>query len=139
MVDAPTTLIPGEFVVEDDNEKLFRQVHPKFLDTAGTITSQVFELNSGDAGMLSVTRSSIVSAAKATTDYIESGLASAGVVALTVGEANSEDAPAIDDSEARTVPDGHAYLDFRSSGLPKGKARRLKNVAASRDWAYQVS
>lgn len=126
-----------EIVVEDKLEDLYRQVHPNFFDN-GSITSQVFEENSSDEGMLSASRSSIISAEEATRGYVESGRGTLGAVTLTVSEWNAEGIQVIDDSAARTVPKGHAYADVREAPMTKGKARRLKILARDR-WAWKVS
>jgi hypothetical protein len=130
---------PDEFPIEDLAEDLYRQVHPNFIDSNGQITSQVFELNSGDDGELSHARSSKTSAENATSEYVEEGRRTCGAVAVTVGDYGAAGVLVIDDSgnHEKTVPEHHCYADFREEQkVKRSVARGLKNVAIERGWAH---
>lgn len=65
-------------------ELLYRQPHPTFLRD-GRSSSQAFRPSSGDDGMLSVARSSLVSAEEACARYRARGKLSAGTWAVSLG------------------------------------------------------
>ena len=72
----------NESELNDVGELLYRQVHPTFV-LAGRPTSAAFVPSKKDAGMLSVTRGSLVSAEAAWNLHTTGkGLASAGVWAM---------------------------------------------------------
>jgi len=81
-----TTLVP----LSDDEELLFRQVHPSFVRD-GRPSSQAFRPTAKDAGKLSVSRGSLTTPDRAFKLHTEGlGLRSAGTWAVSVGECREE-------------------------------------------------
>ncbi|OHV49354.1 hypothetical protein BCD48_12960 [Pseudofrankia sp. BMG5.36] len=136
--DSEPDLLPGEQILSDADELLWRQVHPAFV-SRGRITSQAFTPTEKDARQLSVSRSALVTAERAHRHHTEVlGLASVGSYAVSVGDVSAEDLRVIDDAESTMVlesaPPGHAYIDFRPR-LPEGAGRLRKIAARLRDAA----
>lgn len=129
----------GEQVVTE-NEDLYRQVNPGFVEVDGTISSQAFKPTIKDESCLSVSRSTVIDAKLAYQQFVEKGYRSAGSWLLTVDDATAVGCQVIDDSqvEGQTVPEGHAFVDFRHLGRAAADkvGKQLRNKAASRGWAY---
>ena len=70
----------------DQDEILFRQIHPNFVEEDGQPSSQPFQPTEKDAGQLSVDRSSLTTAAAAFALFTSDGHASVAVYGLSVAE-----------------------------------------------------
>ena len=118
------------------NTLLYRQVHPRFVrdDRA---TSQAFQPNRNDAGLLSVYDGDQVAADAAWIHYTSiQRRESAGVVAVTVSECNGLQLPVTVDGAP--YPE-HASIDFRAFGgnALLNKAKLLRGLANARGWQYR--
>lgn len=143
MQDESFDLRPGEFVIDDLEERLWRQVNPAFVHD-GRVTSQAFSPTPKDSGELSTSRRSVVGAEAAYTHHtVVLGYSSVGVYSVDVREVVEEqlrviDDSAVDDGESR--PPGHAFVDFRSIASIKGHrkiAAKLRDKAEQRGWEYR--
>ncbi|MBG0794197.1 hypothetical protein IYY11_12565 [Methylocystis sp. H62] len=121
----------------DEEELLFRQVHPDLLD--GDIpASSNFKPKPSDENMLSVDRSSLATAEEAFDLYISNGRKSIAVYALSVGEFTGEKINCVEDpveaSEKMKANPAHAVADFSTHNVSQqGKiAKRLKQKAVAR-------
>jgi hypothetical protein len=108
------SLEPGEVVIVDDAETLYRQVHPAFID-GGRPSSQAFKPTPKDEGKLSV-RHSPMSPAEAFEAHVAAGYRTAGTWGVTVSEVRVAGLRAVDDSKTPDAPQAHAYIDFRGLG-----------------------
>lgn len=135
----PALMEPRGGRLDDADELLFRQVHPTFVQ-AGRPTSAAFVPSKKDAGMLSVTRGSLVSAEAAWNLHTTGkGLASAGVWAVTVGECSALPLPCYADPEpGPPVDDAHSVVDFRglSRGVAEARGKALSRLAADRGCCF---
>jgi hypothetical protein len=126
-------------VLDDDEELLFRQVHPNFLRD-GRPTGQAFRPTQKDAGKLSVARGVLTTAQRAYEHYTNArGLRSAGTWGITVAECKKEGLVARPDpltSPPENVADpAHAIVDFTevaSMSQREAKGARLARGAAGR-------
>jgi hypothetical protein len=130
--------------LDDEQEVLFRQIHPSFMqgDEVSSIpfapTSQAFAPTAKDGGYLSVDRSSKTSAAESFKLFNGNGSSSAAVYGLTVGEFSVESISCVDDpieaSDGRAANLAHAVADYtpHAAGQQKNKAKRLKQKAIVR-------
>lgn len=121
-------LLKDEVVVDDPEERIWRQVHPKNTTDTGAPSSAAFVPNDVDEGCLSCSRESKVTAKRAFlyhTEILE--LESAGTWSVPVAEISRVDLRCVDDSATATdeapLPPGHVYIDYRTLG---GKAVRRK-------------
>ncbi len=127
----------GEQLTYED-EILFRQIHPSFVEKDGYPSSQPFHPTDKDDNKLSVDRSSITNAAGAFSLYLSKGHKSAAVYGLSVGEFKERDLPCVSDpceaTDDQTANPAHAYADFSQHGTNKQKtlAKRLKVKALAR-------
>jgi hypothetical protein len=121
----------------NDEELLFRQIHPDLLD-GDVPASSNFKPKASDENKLSVDRSSVTTASKAFHLYCENGNKSAAVYALTAQEFGTENIrcfedPLLDSQERKANP-AHAVADY--SNHPKSQhekvAKRLKQKAIAR-------
>jgi hypothetical protein len=111
----------GEFELDPaDGELIWRQVHPNFI-VNGEVTRQAFGPSSGDAGQMSVDRSSIVTAEEAHQFFTAvAKRQSAGSWAVSTTEVQESGSRTVSDVERSRLSDappmspGHAYIDFRS-------------------------
>lgn len=123
--------------MEDGEEVLFRQIHPKFYENSHPGSPQ-FSPTRKDEGKLSVDRSSLTDAAGAHALYTRNGFESAAVYGLTVAEFGAEKLPCHSDPLKAEGDLGanpaHAYADFSAFGgnQQKNIAKRLRNVAVKR-------
>jgi len=129
---------PGNPKLIDDDEMLYRQVHPGFVRD-GRPSSQAFRPTPKDDKKLSVSRSTLTTAEGAYTLFTGSrGLASAGTWGVTVGECNAQGLPALSDplnAPPEPVADpAHAVVDFSSISKNQAEARgaRLARTASDR-------
>ncbi|WP_159048209.1 hypothetical protein [Streptomyces sp. XY511] len=136
-------LRPGEEIISNRDEKLWRQVHPVWVQD-GRVTSQLFSPTPKDSGELSTTRSSIVSAESAHQHHTEAmGLKSVGVYSVSVSDVEDVDLLAVDDSKAEggdNRPPGHAFIDFKRVSSPKQIRKRasiLRDKAESGGWRHR--
>jgi hypothetical protein len=101
--------ISPEHLLTSSDERLHRQVHPKFI-SEGRLSSQAFRPNSSDDGQLSTSRSSLVSARIAYERYVARLRQSIGVWSVTVVECRRVElrtyADPLDDDDA------HSLIDF---------------------------
>lgn len=123
--------------LDDSDEILFRQIHPKFYDNSHPASPQ-FAPTPKDAGHLSVDRSSKTDAAAAHALFTGNGFESAAVYGLTVGEFATESLQCYSDplaAEGKLAANpAHAYADFSAftGNQQKNIAKRLRNVAVKR-------
>lgn len=124
--------------IMDDDEVLFRQVHPDlYLD--GTLASSAFQPTAADKGQLSVDRSSLTNPAASFDLYVGNGLKSRAVYGVSVGQFGAEGIPCHSDPVAATAElkanPAHAYADYTGIATPKAekkKAQRLRDKAVGR-------
>ena len=127
----------------NDDEVLFRQIHPIFFEN-GHLSSSPFVATMKDDGKLSVDRSAITTAKDAFVLYTGNGFKSCGVVGLAIGEFRAEDllclSDPIDATDTLAANPAHAYADYAhyTSNQIKNKAKRLKQRAISRGVLYQA-
>lgn len=133
MMPAGETMVLG-----DDDELLYRQVHPTFVRD-GRPSSQAFRPTPKDAGKLSVSRASLTTPAGAYEHHTQAlVLSSAGTWAISVGECRHEVLAVL--SDARTSPPdavanpAHALVDFtpHSNSQREARATRLARKATER-------
>jgi hypothetical protein len=123
--------------ISNQSEIMLRQIHPKFLEN-GEPASDRFRPSERDANMLSVDRSSIVTAAQSHNNYTKAGLSSAAVFGLSVAEFRVETIDCLEDPIAgdATTPTNpaHALADYSPHTSKKQKliAKRLKRAAVAR-------
>ena len=123
-------LEPGEILLTDEDELVWRQVNPKFFDR-GQVTEQAFQPTSDDPRRLSCSRESLQSAEGAFKHFTNDGYLSVGTFAVTVGEVTSAGSRAVDDSEVQTQSPptpGHTFLDYRA--LDRNERRDLRDDLA---------
>ena len=116
---------------------LFRQVHPSWI-REGRVTSQAFTPTKKDEKRLSVYDGDKVTAEDAWKHYVrELELASVGVLAVTVAECDSQALPVQPDPDRFPA---HVVIKFdnNSNTQIEKKAKRLKGLAETRGWQYQV-
>ncbi len=119
----------------DQEELLYRQVHPQWIRD-GELKTPAFTPGSGDDGLLSVSRSSLIDAEGAWLRHTQiKRLQSAGVWSVTVREAER---PCWADPTEAPPDDAHAVIDFRglSRGQREALAKRLKDAAQLRGCLY---
>ena len=122
----------------NDEELLFRQVHPSFVRD-GRPSSQAFRPTAKDAGKLSVARGSLTTPSAAFELFTAGlGLPSAGTWAVTVGECREQvlnvfPDPLTSPPEKVTDP-AHAVVDFTPHSKSQGEAKgaRLARKAVDR-------
>jgi hypothetical protein len=124
--------------VSDDEELLFRQVHPAFVRD-GRPSSQAFRPTPKDEGKLSVARGSLTTAAAAYELYTAGmGLQSAGSWALSVAECREQALHVVPDPltspPAKVADPAHAVIDFASysNSQREAKGSRLAKKAFER-------
>lgn len=126
-------LCAGELVLEPTGERLWRQVHPQFVED-GIVGVGAFVGVEGDRDRVSAARELCQTARGAHEFHTEAlGLRSAGtwgVRTLTVAEAGSR---SVYDAESECAPapcpPGHSYIDFRTLGRAQKRAIRLSLAA----------
>ncbi|WP_125255468.1 hypothetical protein [Brevundimonas fluminis] len=123
--------------LDDDNELLFRQVHPNFV-VDGQLSSQPFQPSVKDDNKLSVDRSSLTTAADSHSLYTSNGFESVAVYAVNVAEFGAEALPCVSDplpaaGDLAANP-AHALADYSAHKPSKQKtiAKRLKQKAINR-------
>jgi hypothetical protein len=124
----------------DQDEVLFRQIHPIFLK--GGLGSSPFMPNSSDKNLLSVDRGTLTDAAASYALYTSTGRQSEAVYGISVGEFGYEKLPCKSDpleaAEGQPANPAHALADYsaHSSGQQKNVAKRLKQKALARGRLY---
>ncbi len=133
-----TAIVP----LSDDEELLFRQVHPSFVRD-GRPSSQAFRPTAKDAGKLSVARGSLTTPEGAFKLHTEGlRLQSAGTWAVSVGECREEGLNVLPDpltSPPEKIADpAHALVDFAPHPKNQVEARgaRLARKAVERRRMY---
>ncbi len=119
----------------EPTELLHRQVHPQFI-VAGRVSSQAFRPTPKDRGLLSVARSTLISARDAMDRYTAAGNATAGVMSVSVHECESLGLPAYSDP-LPPDDDAHAVVDFNvfeSKSKRETVGDRLAARARERGW-----
>ena len=121
----------------DGSEVLFRQIHPQFFQD-GEPASNRFMPSDADQNLLSVDRSSLVTAAQSHAHYTSNGAASAAVFGVSVHEFGKESIECVADprpaENERLQNTAHALANY-SSHSPKHQknvAKRLKIMAVTR-------
>lgn len=124
--------------LSDEEELLFRQVHPSFMRD-GRPSSQAFRPTPKDEGKLSVARGSLTTAAAAYELHtVGLELRSAGTWAITVGECRGQSLAVVADPiaspPARVADPAHALVDFapHSKNQAEAKGARLARQAVER-------
>ncbi|MCT9627393.1 hypothetical protein HWD94_20065 [Pseudarthrobacter equi] len=142
-VSAPV-LNPGEILVtngKNDDEMLWRQVNPSYVDKQGKVTEQAFQPTSSDPRRLSCSRQKLQSEQGAFEHHTQVlNLKSAGTWAVSVAEVSAEQVHAVDDSAVQSqVPPtpGHTYIDYQ--GLNKTDRAYLRDALAdaANGWGIQ--
>jgi hypothetical protein len=130
-------LAVGEEVITTGAEFLWRNQNPAWVDTDGSVTSQLFKPTPKDGGMVSVARSSVVTAEEHFNDYAGLGLQSVAVWGVTVQQVLHQSGirrvvvRCVDNSTIITAPRGHGYVDFRAvSGNQSSKLGAQLRTAA---------
>ena len=124
-------------MLTDDDEVLFRQMHPSFVQ-AGEPSSQPFAPTPKDDNKLSVDREALTTAAASHALFTGNGHASAAVYGVSVGEFVGEALPCRSDPLAATATQAenpaHAYADYAAHvpAQQKNRAKRLKRYALAR-------
>src|SRR5690554_7803013 len=119
----------------DSNNKLFRQVHPSFVQgdsvSSQVFSSQTFRPTPKDDNKLSVYNESVFTAKESYEHFQNQGYISAGVVGVSKKECDSESLPVHEDNEPF---EGHCSIDYSGleTGAIKKKAKKLKNYASKR-------
>lgn len=134
-MSGPTAPEPQGPQLTDGEELLYRQVSPAFIEE-GAITSAAFTPTRKDEGLLSVSRSGLVTAQQAWERHTrDKGLKSAGTWGFTVIETAL---PCYGDPTTAPPDDAHAVVDFRglSRGAVEKKAKLLRDVALARGCLY---
>ena len=128
-------------LLKDDDEILFRQIHPKLLDE-GDPDSSNFMPKPSDQNLLSVDRSSITTASDAYNLYIQGGKESAAVYGVSVVEFRNEDVSCFEDPLVATATilanPAHAVADYSKMGssAQRKTAKKLKLRAIARNKLY---
>ncbi len=137
-----SSLRPGEFEIADQEERLWRQVHPIWIHE-GRVTSQLFSPTPKDSGEVSVTRASLVSPEDSYQYHTETlNLQSIGVYCVDIAEVREVNLRAVDDSQVEDGeerPPAHAFLDFKAVASPKQRRKRaslLRDKAEKRGWQH---
>lgn len=128
--------VPKDTRLVDDDEILFRQIHPElYLD--GTLASSAFQPTVADKGQLSVDRLSLTDAAASFALYVGNGLKSRATYGVSVGQFGAEGISCHSDPLAATAVlqanPAHAYADYTGIASPKAekkKAQRLRDKVA---------
>lgn len=119
------------------DEVLFRQIHPNFIQD-GEPASDRFKPQPNDAGLMSLDRGSLTTAAASHALYTSTGRQSAAVFGVTVGEFQAETVPCQDDPLAATATapanPAHALADYtgHADKAQKNISKRLKRKAVAR-------
>ena len=127
--------------LSDDEEVLFRQVHPRFMQ-GDAPSSQSFMPTPKDDNKLSVDRSALTTAKDSHGLYTGNGFESVAVYGLTVGEFREQEIPCIgnplDASDGIAANPAHALADYEAHApsRQKTKAKRLKQKALARGRLY---
>ena len=123
--------------LEDNEEVLFRQIHPNFYDGSYPGSPQ-FAPTAKDEGRLSVDRSSNTTAEASHALFTGNGFSSAAVYGVSVGEFGAEKLPCHPDpleaQDGLAANPAHAYADFSAATASDSRkiAKRLRNVAVKR-------
>ena len=128
-------LTDGEYLIEEQEEILLRQVSPRHLMDEGAPSWEAFRPMSKDADLLSTRRMSLISPRHAFEDHCASGLGTVGSWGVSVQETALVGARAIDDAAKAGSPPAHASVDFRgieSKRAKKNAAMRLAHFATQR-------
>jgi hypothetical protein len=133
--------------ITSDSERLYRQVHPKWVDEAGRISSQAFEVFDKDEGLLSVHQGSKVGSAKEAFDRFilnRNVMRSHGVAVVTRAECHVLQLPAFEDpipegDPNRPTDDAHAVISFRlhvAGAQQRNRWKKLRDAAQVNGWQY---
>ncbi len=123
--------------IEDQDEVMFRQVHPDFIQQ-GEPSSCRFRPQSNDEGKLSVDRGSLTTAVQSHALYTSTGKRSAAVFGVSVAEFGSQEVAVHTDTteatETHPANEAHALADFSAHTASKQKTigKRLKRDAVAR-------
>ena len=123
-------------------EILYRQIHPIMFQKE-RLTSSAFLPRKTDKGLLSLSRSSMISAQRAFELHLESRSESMGVVGAMVSEFTACNIRTYHDPVPATLrqPENraHANADMRDLGPSRCQkvSKKLSKVAWGRGWLYQ--
>lgn len=124
-------LVEGEELVEVSEEKLWRQVNPRWWSD-GIVAELAFRARDEENYQLSVSRESKVSAEDAFRFHTQTlSRHSAGVAAVTTEEVVQAGCRTVDDEEAQVSSPptpGHAYIDNR--GFTKSQRADIREELA---------
>ncbi len=127
--------------LSDQQELLFRQIHPALLD-GDVPSSSAFKPRKVDESKLSVDRSSLTSAEASFLLFQSNGAKSVAVYALSVGEFEGERIPCfsapVEVSATQIANPAHCLADFSEhNGSQQDRiAKRLKQKAIARGRQY---
>jgi hypothetical protein len=123
----------------DSNNKLFRQVHPSFVQgdsvSSQVFSSQTFRPTPKDDNKLSVYNETVFTAKESFDHFQTQGYVSAGVVGVSKEECDTENLLVTEDN----IPfEGHCSIDYNGleQNAIKKKAKKLKNYATKRGWIF---
>ncbi len=131
-------------ILSDDDEILFRQIHPSFMQGDDLSsqpflpTSQAFAPTPKDDDKLSLDRSSLTTPSDSYYLFKRNGHSSTAVYGLSVGEFKGEDiacqADPIEETNEQEANPAHALADYskHKQNQQKNKAKRLKQRAIAR-------
>lgn len=125
--------------LDESDELLYRQVHPKWLDD-GEPSSQAFRPTKKDEGMLSVGLGNKTTAENAFLHHTQTlGLSSHGTWAVTVGEAATAELSSFE--QPLEGDPAHGFIDFRALGrrATEARAKLLLAKARARGCLYPAS
>lgn len=140
--DAPEVMDP----MADQTELVFRQV-PSGHIKCGRLTSQAFAPMPKDGRLLSVDRSSMVTAEQAFRAFVARGRSSEGSWAVTVGECSSYELPCFWNPRPKLADgtrednEAHSVIDYRTVSTDsqiKKKATCLGSIAQRRGCQYPI-
>lgn len=123
--------------LDDNDEVLFRQVHPSLYDNGQPASAQ-FAPSAKDDNKLSVDRSKMTTPRESHTLFTSNGFKSTAVYGVSVGEFGDEGLQCYSDpleaTETLAANAAHAYADFSASSQSQNKkiAKRLRNKAVKR-------
>lgn len=135
--DEPPALCPGEEVVDDAAQVLWRQVHPDYIDEE-IVGRGAFRGVSGDRERVSTSLDGLQTAEGAYRFHVERlQLVSAGTWSVTAGTVAQVGGTTVYDAESECAPDpcppGHANIDLRSLTEPARKQARARLAAEATD------
>src|SRR4051812_26746092 len=87
-----------EQVIAPSDERLWRQIHPNWLD-GDLVSTEAFAGTSASRDRVSTARETVVSAKQAHDEYVRSGFASSGTWAVLANEVHRANCRSVDDAD----------------------------------------